>query len=80
MELKDFLAKLSDETLAKVKIYDNKIQIPVEVNSQDFYQLFSSNINVNGLTAEKAIYVASLVEKKKYLSTKDLLNVRLKHV
>lgn len=77
MILNDFLSKLPIEKIIKTEILDNKITLPVEVDSNKFYKDFKSQIKVNEFTPEKAIFVASLVELQPYVDSFNLLTSKL---
>ncbi len=77
--LKDYISKLPLTTISKVRLYPNKVSFPVVINSKKFYEDFADKINSDEFTNEKALYVASKYEIKKYLNSIDLLNSRLRY-
>lgn len=78
MHFNDFLAKIPVEKLIKVEILDNKIVLPIEIDLKQFYKDFSDDIKVVGLSTEKAIFAASLVDKQPYLDASTLLSSKLR--
>lgn len=77
MILNDFLAKLPIDKIIKTEILNNKITLPVEVDSTKFYKDFKAQIKSSQLTTEKAIFVASLVNKQPYIDSFSLLTSKL---
>ena len=77
--LNDFIAKLPLETIIQTEIEDNRVILPTIIDSKDFYKTFSTEIEAETLTTEKAIYVASTYSVKRMITTKDLLNSRLRY-
>lgn len=77
MILNDFLAKLPIDKIIKTEILDNKITLPVEVDPNKFYKDFRSAIKVEQLSPEKAIFVASLVDRQPYVDSFSLLTSKL---
>lgn len=77
MILNDYLAKLPIEKIIKTEILDDKITLPVEVDSMKFYKDFRTQIKSDQLTPEKAIFAASLVEKQPYINSFSLLTSKL---
>ena len=71
--LNDFIAKLPIDTILQTEILDNSVKLPVEVDSQSFYKDFETDIKETNLTAEKAIYAATLVISEKIKSVPELL-------
>lgn len=77
MILNDFLARLPIEKIIKTEILDDKITLPVEVDPMKFYKDFKAAIKVTDLSPEKAIFVASLVDKQPYVDSFSLLTSKL---
>lgn len=77
MILNDFIAKLPIEKIIKTEILDNKITLPVEVDPTKFYKDFKAAIKVPTLSPEKAIFVASLVDRQPYIDSFSLLTSKL---
>lgn len=77
MILNDYLAKLPIDKIIKTEILDDKITLPVEVDSIKFYKDFKGQIKSNQFTPEKAIFVASLVDKQPYMDSFSLLTSKL---
>lgn len=77
--LNDFIAKLPITTIIQTEIENNRVILPAAIDSKDFYKTFSSEIDTDTLTTEKAIYVASTYPVKKMKTSKDLLNSQLRY-
>lgn len=77
MVLNDFLAKLPIDKLIKTEILNNKITLPIEVDPIKFYKDFKSAIKVNDFTPEKAIFVASLIDRQPYIDSFGLLTSKI---
>lgn len=77
MILNDFISKLPIEIIIKTKILDTKIILPIKVDPIKFYEDFSVEIKTEQLTPEKAIFVASLVDRQPYLTSFDILTSKL---
>ena len=77
MDLKDYIAKLPIEKIIKTEILDEKITLPVEVDPMKFYKDLKTAIKVTELSPEKAIFVASLVDKQPYIDSFSLLTSKL---
>lgn len=79
MSLKDFIAKQPMNIIVRTEIEDNKVILPVSIDTKAFYKDFSNEINSEGLTPEKAIFIATQnLENNKMKTSIDLLNSRLK--
>lgn len=78
MELKDFVSKLPMDKIIKTEILDNKITLPANINITKFYKDFKTNIKVDTLTDEKALFTCANIEKGNYISSTDLLNSKLR--
>lgn len=77
MVLNDFLAKLPIDKIIKTEILDNKITLPVEIDPVKFYKDFRTQIKVANLSPEKAIFAASLVDRRPYIDSLSLLTSKL---
>ena len=77
--LKDFISKLPITTISKVRFYPDKILFPVVIDSNKFYKDFSTEINTDTFTDEKALYVASQYEHQEYINSSALLNSKLRY-
>ena len=77
MALNDFIAKLPIDKIIKTEILDNKITLPVEIEPNKFYKDFTNQIKVSELSPEKAIFVASLVDRQPYVDSFNLLTSKL---
>lgn len=77
MELNDFLAKLPIEKIIQTEILDNKITLPVDVDPIKFYKDFRAAIKVADFSPEKAIFVASLVDRQPYVDSFSLLTSKM---
>lgn len=77
MSLNDFLSKLPIDKIIGTEILDNKITLPVTVDPNKFYKDFKAQIKVPELSAEKAIFVASLVDRQPYINSFSLLTSKL---
>lgn len=77
MELIDFIAKQPIDKIIKTEILDNKISLPIEIDPIKFYKDFKSKIKVEEFTPEKAIFVASLVDRQPYNDSFSLLTSKL---
>lgn len=71
--LKDFIAKLPISVIVGTEIEDTKVAIPTTINTGEFYSKFKSEIESDGLTPEKAIYLASINKPKSRKSISSLL-------
>lgn len=72
--LKDFLSKLPIDVIRKIEIEEDKIFIPTKINSEEFYKKFSNEIeDADGLTDEKAIYLASIATPQPRKTISQLL-------
>ena len=72
--LKDFIASLPIDVIRKVEIEDEKIFIPTKIDSNEFYKKYREEVeSIQGLTEEKAIYLASTVTPKPRKSIPELL-------
>lgn len=77
MILNDFLAKLPIDKIIKTEILDNKITLPVDIEPNKFYKDFKDQIKVADFSPEKAIFVASLVDRQPYVDSFSLLTSKL---
>ncbi len=75
--LNDFLSKQPIDIIVGTIITDDRVIIPVDINSDEFHQEFTTEIESEDFTTEKAIYVATTIEKTPYKSSSDLLNSHL---
>jgi len=71
--LKNFLAKLPINTLIDTEITSNRILIPVDIDSKDFYKNNSNAIESNTFTDEKAIYIVSTETLRPFITSTNLL-------
>lgn len=79
MSLKDFIAKQPMNIIVRTEIEDNKVILPVNIDTKAFYKDFSNEINSEGLPPEKAIFIAAQNLDNSGMKTSiDLLNSRLK--
>ena len=77
MSFNDFLSKQSIKVIVQTEITDSRVSLPVEVDSKAFYKEFSTDIESNTLTTEKAIYIASMEDTSNMITSRDLLNSKL---
>lgn len=78
MRIIDFISKLPIGVIVKTEILDNKITLPSKIDPIKFYQDFNTEIKASTLTTEKALFVCSMIEQTPFLSSRDLLNSKLK--
>lgn len=72
--LNDFIASLPIDVIRRVEIEDEKIFIPTKIDANEFYRKYKDQVeSINGLTDEKAIYLASTVTPKPRKSIPELL-------
>lgn len=77
MSFNDFLAKLPLDILRQVELSETRIIIPCPIDANAFYQTFSTDIEAETLTDEKAIYIASSHIPKPFITAEQLLNSKL---
>jgi hypothetical protein len=77
--LNDFLAKLPIDVIIQTEIEESRIVLPIKIDSKAFYKSFSTQIESDTLTTEKAIYIASTYPTKPMKTAKDLLNTKLRY-
>ena len=72
--LNDYIASLPIDVIRKVEVDEEKIVIPIKVDSGEFYKKHKENIEkTDELTPEKAIYLTSISEAKPRKSISQLL-------
>ncbi len=72
--LNDFIASLPIDVIRRVEIEDEKIFIPSKIDANEFYKKYREEVeSTQGLTEEKAIYLASTVTPKPRKSIPELL-------
>ncbi len=74
--LNDYISGLPIDVIIKTEIEDQKAIMPTNIDAADFYKLHAEDIDVNSLTSEKGIYVASSRPRPKYVSAIDMVNRR----
>ena len=74
---KDFLAKQPIDKIIKTIITDNKVAVPIKIDTKNFYKDFQQEIDQETLTTEKAIFLASLNSNSEMKTSIDLLNAKL---
>lgn len=79
MSLKDFLAKQPIDVIVATEITDERVVLPIPVEPDPFYKQFKGEIESEGLTAEKSVYVGSIHEQQPYQSMTQLLNSKVKY-
>lgn len=77
--LNDFLSKLPIDVIIKTEITDDIVEVPIAIDSDEFYNEFKTEIEDNNLTNEKCIYVSSLYQFKRPITAFDLLTYRIKY-
>jgi len=63
--LNDFISKQPIDVINKTNIVTNKILFPTEIDIEDFYNSFETNIKSINLSDEKALFIASKYRVKK---------------
>ena len=77
--LKDFLSQQPIDVIVNTEITDQKVVLPIKVQSDPFYKAFRNDIESANLTTEKAVYVGSIHEKQPYMTASTLLNRKIKY-
>lgn len=77
--LKDYISKLPIETIKKIRIYDDKIVFPADIQPNKFYKGFTAEIKSNSFTDEKALFIASQYKQLPFIDASDLLNSKLRY-
>lgn len=70
---KDFLAKQPISVVVATEIEEDKIHLPTKVNPNEFYKEHQPNIEVESLSTEKAVYLASVNSPKRTMTIRSLL-------
>lgn len=76
--LSDFIGTYPIDIIRKTEITDDKVQLPANIPTDEFYAEFQAEIEATTLTPEKALYIGAICPQKPTSTAKDMLNSRLK--
>ena len=77
--LKNYISKLPIDTITKIRLYEDKIVFPVDIQPNKFYKDFTAEIKSDSFTDEKALYIASQYKQLPFIDASDLLNSKLRY-
>lgn len=73
MDIYTAVGNFPKDQINKIKIRDKTITFPLAVDPKDFYTNLKDKIVTDKLSAEKAIYAASIIPRKQFKSFRQLL-------
>lgn len=77
MDLKNYLAEFPIDVLERVEVDEPRISIPAKIDSEEFYQLFQSDIDSDTPTSVKSIFISTMTEERPYKTVQSMM---LEHV
>jgi hypothetical protein len=59
MELLDYISEQPIEVISNIELLPDRVTFPKDIDSEEFYTIFTTSIKNAALSYEKALYVAN---------------------